>query len=192
MSTGKNRRIGLSKEAVMHRKLVVCLLALVAMSLVPAPQVTAKPNEPAVLFTDLSYTPMAPMETKIKGTVFYARGTGTVDCNGVEACETAGLDGQTAVIRQVFGLKADIDSDGNGLATAGYLELGGDSTPIAFKGKGTGTLTCAAETCNLAIELATRTERGKLTFFLLILDIDHSSAGIVYDSMEGTAQYTPR
>lgn len=176
----------------MHKKLVVCLLVLVAMVLVPLFQVSAKAKEPAILIEGLSYTQIAPFETKIKGPVFYAQGTGTINCNGVAACKDAGLGGQAVNVQQLVRLKPDIDSDGNGLETAGWLELGAGSLPIAFKGKGTGSLTCDAGTCDLDLQLTTRTKSGgKLMFSLVALDIDHSSAGIVYDSLGGTAEYIP-
>ena len=74
------------------------------------------------------------------------------------------------------------------VGTAGRLELPGELPSIFFKGKGDGTVTCAEGTCDLVMELDTRTKGGsKLSFYIARLDIDHTSAGIILQDFGGIA-----
>jgi hypothetical protein len=70
--------------------------------------------------------------------------------------------------------------------TAGRLQLAGESPARFFKGKGSGIVECSEETCDLTMELDTRIKGGgKLSFTLVSIDIDHTSAGIVLDPGSG-------
>jgi hypothetical protein len=175
----------------MYKKIVVSLF-LVVMAFAPVSKVYARPQE-VVLIENLVYTvkdvPVPEyISSKAKGQLIYAEGEGTINCNGVTACEQAGLDGQTVVLRQGFTVEIQGVSAGYfKAATAGKLQLPGEYPAVFFKGKGDGTAGCSEETCDLTMELDTRTRGdGKLAFSLIArIHIDHTSAGIVLDPGSG-------
>jgi hypothetical protein len=184
----------------MYKKIVVSLL-LVVMVFAPVSNVYAKPQR-TVLIEDLVYTvkdvPVPDhISSRMRGRLIYAEGEGTINCNGVTACEQAGLDGQTVVFRQGFTVEIQGVSAGYfKAATAGRLQLPGEYPPVFFKGKGDGTAECFEGTCDLTMGLTARMKGGGKLIFSLIarLDIDFTSAGIVLDpdsvELEGSCVWT--
>ena len=155
----------------MYKKITV-MLFLVALVLASVPNVYAK-QKAVVLVENLVYTVKdVPVPDDAlpegKGQLVYAVGEGIINCNGVTACEDAGLNGQTLTIQQ--GFLFDIDGfpeaalEGFAIRTAGRLQLAGGS-PRFFKGRGSGIIECSDETCDLTMELDTRIKGGgKLSF----------------------------
>jgi hypothetical protein len=188
----------------MFKRIAVVLALLALLALAPAPAVLAAPG-PAILIDGLSYTIMAPTPERLRnikgGLAFAARGEATIDCNGVAACQNAGLHGGNLTLRQAFLLGITLRqarqihrNDGQitiPIRTAGRLEPPGEVSPLAFRGRGEGTLECLAGTCTLSMELSAKTRRGLLTTRPVAIDIDHSSAGIVAASMTGDGEFKP-
>jgi hypothetical protein len=184
----------------MYKKIVIALL-LFAVVFIPVSTASAKPKA-VILIEDLVYTikevpALDSISINVKGQLIYAEGEGVINCNGVEACEEAGWEGQTVTIKQVFtgiSVAAAIDDPAAAsfkAATAGKLDLPGENPAIFFKGKGDGTIECSDGTCDLAMELDTQTKGGaKLSYSLVAINIDHTSAGIVCDSFGGEATLT--
>ena len=184
----------------MYKKIVIGLLVFAAV-FTPMSNVSAKPKA-TILIEDLVYTiknvPVPEtISNNMKGQLIYAEGEGTINCNGVEACTEAGWEGQTVTIKQAFtgtsvaAVVVAATETSFKAATAGKLDLSGENPAIFFKGKGDGTIECSDGTCDLVMELDTQTKGGsKLSFSLVAINIDHTSAGIVCDSFGGEATLT--
>lgn len=159
----------------MYKKIAV-MLFLVAMVFAPVSEVYAKPKGDVILIRDLHYIASSTQTVGGNNDGFMAEGEGWIDCNGVSACEDAGLHGQTATVKQMFGVQVDGIDYGNFKArTAGVLQLPGEYPPIRFKGKGRGTAECDGDVCHLTITFKTNIKGGGKLFCRL--DIDHTSAG---------------
>lgn len=90
----------------MYKKIAV-MLFLVAMVFAPASDACAKPKGAEIYVKDLNYISSSTQTVGENNDGFMAEGEGWIDCNGVQACEDAGLHGQTVTIKQGFKIEVD-------------------------------------------------------------------------------------
>ena len=125
--------------------LVAVLLMLLAL---PSPAL-AQPNRVRAEIDNLSYTDLgsSTVSTLESGKVLVSTtglmGSGTLACNGSQACEDAGLAGETLKINQDLQILIDVTGAGIKVRgrTRGFI-VPGESENLTFKGSVKGQATC--------------------------------------------------
>jgi hypothetical protein len=156
------------------------LILLSLLMLLPLTNAFAKPNAPVIIMKELSYATSSTQTMGGSNDVFMADVGGWIDCNGVEACYSAGLDGGTVTLQQAFWKLPDMDSYSEGMLvenirTAGKIKLPGEYPVVKFRGKGSGSAECLEDVCHFTFEFNTKTKGGMQLVFRI--NIDHTSAG---------------
>ncbi len=183
----------------MCKKLVLSILISV-LALAPAIPVNAGPKE-TILIEDLSYTVTTVKQGILQngnlGLRLLAVGGGTIDCQGVAACEDLGLQDATATFAQVIELIFSFDPGTDTISgkvkgrTVGQFNPGPIDIWEDFRGRIRGTADCSAGVCDVSLNVRAKTENGGRLIRVNRGElVNDSSLGWVFVSLGGSASFT--